>query len=108
MYYDNINYNIYSCLSASAITTACSGASKVVYQWLSAVANEGTFYQCQTLSTLNATKSADCSGGKKLWLDEVNTPNSYVCTTLTVSTCTGSNLLYYDNVNLVYSCNSQT
>ena len=44
MYYDNINYNIYSCLSASAITTACSGASKVVYQWLSAVANEGTFY----------------------------------------------------------------
>ena len=103
MYYDNINYNIYSCLSASAITTACSGASKVVYQWLSAVANEGTFYQCQTLSTLNATKSADCSGGKKLWLDEVNTPNSYVCTSIIDTTCS-PNSVFYDIVNGVYNC----
>ena len=64
------------------------------------------------MSNLNTTYSGDCTPPSKLWLkpaDSVSTPNtpaSYACTTITSSTCTGGNLMYYDSINnnRVYSC----
>jgi hypothetical protein len=95
--------DVYSCKSKADIITACdpNDPNEVIYKKVTPI----TFYQCVTYSTLNSSKSSDCTNPSKLWLNpgDANTPESYVCTAITSTQCQ-SGLMYYDNINKAYSC----
>jgi hypothetical protein len=97
----NDGFNVYYCQTKADLLVQCDDA---IYK----KTNPITFYQCITKSALNSSKSSDCTGTQKLWLnpEDANTPESYACTGITSTQCQSqSGFIYYDNINYnVYSC----